>query len=60
MGFAAFLKDDILDFKLDNEQRSDVFMNSLIVTLVQFFCVYLVWNYALTSPKFVMNPASSF
>lgn len=60
MGYAAFLKDDILEFKLDNEQRSDVFMNSLIVTLVQFFCVYLVWNYALTSTKFVMNPASSF
>ena len=60
MGFAAFLKNDILGFNLDDEQRSDVFMNSLIVTLVQFFCVYLVWNYALTSPKFVMNPASSF
>jgi ABC-type thiamin/hydroxymethylpyrimidine transport system permease subunit len=60
MGFAAYLKRDILDFDLEAEQRSDVFMNSLIVTLVQFFCVYLVWGYALSSPKFVMNPASSF
>jgi ABC-type thiamin/hydroxymethylpyrimidine transport system permease subunit len=68
MGFAAFLdlkketKDpDLLEFSnLKEEQRSDVFMNSLIVTLIQFFCVYLVWGYALNSPKFVMNPASSF
>lgn len=60
MGFAAYLNEKILGFDLQSEQRSDVFMNSLIVTLVQFFCVYLVWGYALNSPKFVMNPASSF
>jgi hypothetical protein len=34
MGFAAFLKQDISGFDLNDEQRSDVFMNSLIVTLV--------------------------
>lgn len=34
MGFAAYLNENILGFDLQSEQRSDVFMNSLIVTLV--------------------------
>jgi len=34
MGFAAFLKEGVLGFELEREQRSDVFMNSLIVTMV--------------------------
>lgn len=51
MGFAAYLKEDYLGFELEDEQRSDVFMNCLIVSLLQFVCVFFVWIYAL-GPKF--------
>ena len=46
MGFAAYLKEEYLDFDLEDEQRSEVFMNSLIVTTIQFLCIIFVWTYA--------------
>jgi hypothetical protein len=51
MGFAAYLKEEYLGFDLEDEQRSDVFMNCLIVSLLQFVCVFFVWIYA-KGPKF--------
>jgi hypothetical protein len=59
MGFAAYLKEEYLDFDLEDEQRSEVFMNSLIVTTIQFICILFVWTYAL-EPKFQIIKASSF
>jgi hypothetical protein len=34
MGFAAYLKEEYLGFDLEDEQRSDVFMNCLIVSIL--------------------------
>lgn len=34
MGFAVFLKEDVLGMNFSDEQRSDVFQNSLIVVLI--------------------------
>ena len=56
MGFAVFLKEEHLGFDLTAPQRSDVFMNSLFVHLIQMFMIYAIWKYAKENKKFVIIP----
>jgi len=59
MGFGVFLKKDFLGLNLSPEQQSDVFMNSLIVQLVQVIMILCVWKYALVNDGFAVRPAES-
>ena len=56
MGFAVFLKEKDLGFDLTDNQRSDVFMNSLFVHLIQMFMIYAIWKYAKTNKDFIIIP----
>ena len=59
MGFAVFLKQEYLGFDLDKKQRSDVFMNSGIVHLIQLVFIYAIWKHAATNEKFQLTPPVS-
>jgi len=59
MGFGVFLKKDFLGLNLSAEQQSDVFMNSLIVQMIQVIMILCVWKYAYTNEKFAVKPARS-
>lgn len=62
MGFAVFLKEDILGMNFSDEQRSDVFQNSLIVVLIQSIMILCVWKYAFFTvgkDAFAITPAKT-
>ena len=46
MGFAVFLKPEVLGYDIEGIKRGDIFMNSMIVALVQIFMVVAVWHFA--------------
>jgi len=56
MGFAVFLNEKLLGFDLNDGQRSDVFMNSLFVHLIQSFMIFAIWKYAKENEKFKIIP----
>ena len=62
MGFAVFLKPEYLrvgtnkPVQLSYRQRSDVYMNSLIVHLVQIFMIKCVLDYASNNKGFTIEP----
>ena len=59
MGFAVFLKEEHLGFTLPNALRANIYMNSLIVHLVQLFMIVAVWRYARVNDTFALIPPDS-
>lgn len=59
MGYGVFLKKEHLQLDLSAVQQSDVFMNSLIVQLVQVIMILCIWKYASENKEFVVRPAES-
>jgi hypothetical protein len=54
MGYGVFLKKEHLKLDLSAVQQSDVFMNSLIVQLVQVIMILCIWKYAFEDSGFVI------
>ena len=50
MGFAVLNEKEFEG--IDGSQRSDVYMNSLFIHLVQLLMIYCVWMYAWTDEAF--------
>ena len=59
MGFAVFLKEPYLGFNLPDNLRGNIYMNSLIVHLVQIFMIVAIWRYAETNNTFALIPPDS-
>ena len=60
MGYAVFLKPKDLGVELNNSQRSDVYMNSLFVHLIQMFMLFIDWNFAAWDETFTVLAPTSF
>jgi len=56
MGFAVFLKEEFLGFNLPDNLRANIYMNSLIVHLVQLFMIFAIWRYAGDNATFALIP----
>jgi len=50
MGFAVFMPKEFVG--IEPSERSDVFMNSLFIHLVQFLMIFCVWKYAESNENF--------
>ena len=56
MGYAVFMKENLLGFDLEYKDRTEVFMNSMIVYLVQAVMIFAIWKFAAENDKFAVIP----
>lgn len=59
MGWATYMDSSGSGMNLSEQQKSEMFMNALIVHFVQIIFIGCIWKYAIDTDSFIIFPSKS-